>query len=221
MALEFRLPWRRRPRIFQIGFNRCGTRSLDQFFQGNGLVSVHWEQSEIALRFAARKARGEPPFRDYDGSLFDRRSRVDAFTDMIGFDGGRVIEAYKDFAYIHRFHPDGYFILNTRPVENWIRSRLGHEKGRFHLRYAAVVGSEDPERIADYWRREWAEHHAAVTAYFDRPGVNFLRFDIEADDPTALCRFLEPGFGRMDPAAYGHVGNRSNKRARSSPQTAP
>lgn len=221
MRLDFRLPLRRRPRIFQIGFNRCGTRTLHYFFEGNGLVSVHWEQSEIALRFAARKARGEPPFRDYDGSWLRWRPRVDAFTDMIGFEGDRIIEVYKDFEYLHRFHPDGYFILNTRPVENWIRSRLGHQRGRFHLRYRALVGSEDPEHVADYWRREWAEHHAAVTAYFDRPGVNFLRFDIEADDPKALCSFLEPGFGRMDPAAYGHVVGKRKQPARSSPETHP
>lgn len=211
MASTYRLPWKRRPRVFQIGFNRCGTRSLDQFFEGNGLVSVHWEKGEVAERFAVRKARGESPFMDYDGSLLRRRRRVDAFTDMIAFDGPTIIEPYKDFAYIQRFHPDGFFILNTRPMENWIRSRLGHEKGRFYLRYAALLGTEDPERIADHWRREWVEHHAAVTAHFDRPGARFLRFDIEADDPALLCRFLEPGFGRMDPAAYRHVGNRSKK----------
>lgn len=210
MRLDLRLPWQR-PCIFQIGFNRCGTRSLAQFFEGNGLVTVHWEGGEIATRFAARKARGEPPFLDYEGSLLPFRRRAVAFTDMIGFDGPTIIEPYKDFAYIHRFHPDGFFILNTRPREAWIRSRFGHEKGRFPLRYAAHLGTEDPERIADHWRREWDAHHAAVLAYFDRPDVRFLRFDIEADYPALLCRFLEPSFGRLDPSAYGHVGKKRKR----------
>jgi len=35
-------------KIFQIGFNKCGTTSIHQFLLNNGIRSVHWEGGKIA-----------------------------------------------------------------------------------------------------------------------------------------------------------------------------
>ena len=37
-------------KIFQIGFNRCGTGSLYNFFKENGFISIHWDSGEIAKK---------------------------------------------------------------------------------------------------------------------------------------------------------------------------
>ena len=34
--------------IFQIGFNKCGTRSLYHFFKDNGIPSIHYDGGKIA-----------------------------------------------------------------------------------------------------------------------------------------------------------------------------
>ena len=35
-------------RVFQIGFNKCGTRTLFKFFQKNNVPSVHYDGGQIA-----------------------------------------------------------------------------------------------------------------------------------------------------------------------------
>ena len=35
-------------RIFQIGFNKCGTRSLANFLNGNGIPTAHFRRGNLA-----------------------------------------------------------------------------------------------------------------------------------------------------------------------------
>ena len=37
------------PRIFLIGFNKCGTTSFHDYFKANGIASVHWRANTLAL----------------------------------------------------------------------------------------------------------------------------------------------------------------------------
>ncbi len=180
-------------RIFQIGFNRCGTTSLHIFFLRNGISSVHWDRGRIALSFRARMAAGEDPVADYPGTL--------AFSDMMWLGDGVLIEAYKHIDYIQRFHPQARFVLNTRDREKWIESRLNHVHPMAQ-RYAEVLGLPDIAAVTEYWRREWEEHHRYVRGWFgDSPSL--LIFDIEKDDAAKLTRFLEPDFGTLDASHWG------------------
>jgi hypothetical protein len=86
------------PRIFQIGFNRCGTTSLHGFFMKNGISSVHWDRGRIGVAFWRRMMAGEDPFQDYSG--------VTAFNDMMYLGERIVVEPYKHLDYILRFYPD-------------------------------------------------------------------------------------------------------------------
>lgn len=190
-----------RPRIFQIGFHRCGTTSLHGFFLRNGIPSVHWDERRLALRFAARMARGEDPVADYPETI--------AFTDMMSIGPERIIEPYKQFDYIRRHHPDAYFLLNTRDRERWIESRLNHI---FPLaeQYAAILGIPVAD-VPDYWRGEWEGHHARVRAAF-AGSDRFLEFDIEKDDPARLVEWLAPDFPGLDARHYRWL-HRSSDRA--------
>jgi hypothetical protein len=180
-------------RIFQIGFNRCGTSSLHVFFRKNGIPAVHWDQGRIALAFRNRMAAAEDPVADYPHIL--------AFTDMMWIGEQVLIEAYKHFDYLHRFHPQARFILNTRDRENWIRSRQRHIFP-MEPRYAAVLGLGSAEQVWDYWRREWEDHHRYVRAYFEGTD-RLLVFDIEKDEPAKLVEFLKPDFGTLNAAHWG------------------
>lgn len=178
------------PRIFQIGFNKCGTTSLHRFFLANGLASVHWENGEIALRFFARMARGEDPFADYPQAV--------AFTDMIKVRGS-LLEPYKHVDYIHRWYPDAYFILNTRNASDWIESRVKHG---LVPHYCEALGLPDEASVRAYWLREWYHHHAAVLEYFAAMPERLLVFDIDRDAPAKLARFLAPSW-TLDPSRFG------------------
>ena len=55
------------PRIFQIGFNRCGTTTLIRFFQANGLHCLHWGRGTIAAGIEAAFMEGKPLLTYVDG----------------------------------------------------------------------------------------------------------------------------------------------------------
>lgn len=120
----------KRPRIFQIGFNKCATVSLTKFLISNGLVAHHWDKGEIARKFYERKGLDQDPFADFPD--------VDAFLDMNFLTKDVFWEAGKDFQYIHRFYPNSYFILNTRNCADWLISRSKH--GDFLDRFKSAFG---------------------------------------------------------------------------------
>lgn len=166
-------------KIFQIGFNKCGTSTLARFFKRNGLPIVHWARGDLARRIERAREAGEDPlgfFRD-----------VAFFCDMIALDEDRVYEGYKHFDYLHQHYPDALFILNTRERESWIASR--HRHGNFTERFRKVLGVRTVAEVEDYWRRDWAEQHERVKAFFaDKPG-QLLVFDLGTDGPEKLIAF--------------------------------
>jgi hypothetical protein len=185
-------------KIFQIGFNRCGTKTLFSFFQKNGVRSVHWDKGNLAKCFSRRKNNNEDPFCDYQDVVF--------FSDMMFLSNNEIIEPYREFEYIHAHYPDSYFILNTRRIADWLRSR--RNLGDFAHRYQNALDLANMDAVTRHWRLDWYEHHYGVLKYFDaRPG-QLLNFDIDVDGPHKLIEFLGKDF-ELDPNAYGHE-NRSN-----------
>lgn len=168
--------------IFQIGFNKCGTTSLHKFLIRSGIRSVHWERGKLAKCIMARMEAGEDPIADFPTTI--------GFTDMIALEAGLLLEPYKRFDYLHNWHPDAIFILNTRDRENWILSRSSHQFEKVGLlsRYAECFGVPEAE-IPDLWREEWETHHRGARIYFEG-SPNFLEFNIERDDPEVLRSFM-------------------------------
>ena len=148
-------------RFFQIGFQRCGTSALAAFFNRCGIACVHHDRGRLALRMRENLATGARPLEGY--------------------------EHYRALDAAYR----GRFILNSRPVEHWLRSLMAHDARRAHIAAPCVerrFGTSDPERVAAHWRAQWEAHHRAVRA--DIPPERLLVFDIESDPPERLCDFV-------------------------------
>jgi Sulfotransferase domain len=165
-------------KIFQIGFNRCGTRTIHNYFRANGVRSVHWDQGRLARRIFANLANGDELLAGY--------SYFDVFTDMEWIDGLHYCEAYKLFPYFAAEYPNSVFILNTRDREAWIRSRLLHRRGEYAARYKRYLGVASDEKLADMWRAEWDRHHRRVTEFFQGKPYRFFVCRIESDLPDLL-----------------------------------
>jgi hypothetical protein len=116
-----------RPRIFQIGMNRCGTMSLHYFLEANGFCSGHHDdtRSRYTLAQLIERARveGKP--------LLHYLPHYDALTDMDFLFSPTPLRAYRHFSELDRQYPGSRFILNTRDEEDWIRSRKGYRGGFF------------------------------------------------------------------------------------------
>ena len=179
-------------KIFQIGFNRCGTHSLHQFFLDNNIRSIHWARGQLALEINKNYRMG----RRLLGPL---ESQFDAFSDMEDYPTQTFASQY--FKQIHAEHPAGFFILNTRPVEKWLTSRFSLLDGQY-ARECSIILRLNEQQLVDFWRAEWHHHHKITKEYF-KNNSRFLVFNIETDDGVVLRDFLKSEYD-VDPSAWGH-----------------
>lgn len=208
---------RSEPKIFVIGFNKCGTKTFNGFFRSNGINSLHCryrpvfsrKKQSAALVMHANVSAGRP--------ILSGLRRFQAFSDLVYLDEARVVEGNAFFREMHRDHQDAYFIFNDRPVEAWIASRLSHEGnafGSFVGRYMVLTG-QSREGVVDLWRQQYEEHKSAVFDYFANSD-RFLHYDIVNDRPGKVVDFLAPDF-RLDVNEWkwlGSVQQRKDKLGR-------
>ena len=169
---------------FQIGFKRCGTSAITVFFNRSGIPCVHHDRGRLARRMRDNLAAGRAPIAGYE--------RYRAFTDMNWFAARDYFDGFKQYPDLLAYYGGrARFILNTRPLEHWVRSLWTH-----HERWDAAVvrehyqwryGTTDAAAVTDIWRWEWQKHHARVRATI--PPGQLLVFDIESDSPVRLCEF--------------------------------
>jgi hypothetical protein len=172
-------------KIFCIGLNKTGTRSLHEALEILGFRGLHWggpdartalergpairEAVELALR------EGRPLLDDIDD--------VDAYSDILALS--------SNFDLLDQQYPGSRFILTTRELGAWIESRRRHVetniKRRARGEYPGTFLVVDEEA----WAREYREHDQRVRAYFaDRPD-DLLVLDIAAGDGwEQLCPFV-------------------------------
>ena len=193
-------------RIFQIGFNKCGTRSLYKFFANNGVPSVHYDGGRVAGSMFRHFRRREP--------LIDVRYKNKSFfADMenITAAGKPVYVGPQLFRQLDREYPRSKFILNTRNREDWVRSRIAHEDGGYLRTCAEGLGLSEEKTIL-HWKQEWDDHHRVVLEHFSGRPKDLLVFDIDRDGPQQLVEFFRPQFrlrgryyvhrGKTDPSLY-------------------
>lgn len=181
-------------KIFQIGFNKCGTRSMYQFFRNNNIPSMHWAHGAVGHDVRINLTTGRRPFEGHEEYVF--------YSDLMGPRKEPVFEGHFHYKAFYEAYPGSLFILNTRSEDSWITSRQRHP--HFIKRFSIYYGLE-LEEVEDLWRRQWRAHHAGVRAFFADKKDIFLEFDIEKQDGTALAAFVKPYF-KTDASLYGHVG---------------
>ena len=188
------------PRIFLIGFNKCGTTSFHDYFKANNIASVHWRANTLALALQHNQTSGQPLLTGID--------QWTAYTDMICIPGSPwgssnstnapLIEGCRWFKELHHDYPDALFILNTRDPFHWLQSRLSHDKGQFaaaYLQALAPEGVRNRRQLKRRWLHDWYQHHTEVMAYFQAHArKQLLVFHISESSEQQLNHFLKPHF---------------------------
>lgn len=168
-------------KIIQIGFNKCGTTSIDAFLRKAGFKTIHWDHGKIAKTIKSNVENSLPPLEGYE--------EYDCLSDMEFVTNNEFIYAFMDYYQeIDKYYDDVYFILNIRPYEKWIKSRLLHNSGTYLSRFISIRQS-DEEGVISFWKNLWDKHLMGVCRYFKNKN-NCLVFDIENDSGATLCKFL-------------------------------
>ena len=186
-------------KIFIIGFNKCGTRTLHHFFSQNGLSCIHWDDGKLAKQMKKNVIQKKPILRGY--------AHINVFSDMEFIHGKRrvFIEGYKWFKKLDAQFPNSKFILNTRNVNNWIKSRCKHKNGQYIEEHKKVFGVKQSKELTKLWKKEWTKHHQNVLAHFRNRPETLCVFNIETDNVHKLIDFFQNDIN-LDPQYYRHLG---------------
>ena len=192
-------------RIFQIGFNRCGTTSFYNFFKKNRIPSLHWNRGSIAAGIKAAHLSNKPLLSLVEGfTFYSDMEYVDIihagewiselqFQELFkqqNRDDFLPIYGYEMFAELDKQYPNSKFILNTRDVDNWINSRLRFLKSGYEYCKHGHSFHDNEEELKLCWKEHWHTHYNSVIDYFkDRPH-DLLIFNIESDDPVKIVDFF-------------------------------
>ena len=166
-------------KIFIIGFNRTGTRTLHNYFNKNGVLSLHWGYGRLAKRIKYNYENDKP--------LLEGYGKYKVYSDM---------EDHFNFNYAHityfkeldKQYPNSKFILNVRNVDTWIRSRNHHMDGKYR-EYFCYKLNINTEELNNIWRKQYYEHYNNVIKYF-KDTDKLLIFDIEKDKVDKLNDFF-------------------------------
>jgi hypothetical protein len=193
----------RLPRVVQIGFHKCGTRSFQRLFEGAGHKVVQHKlraplrpSRNAALQMRENLRAGRRIFAGMEHHTF--------YAGLIYQTEAESFEPIRHFREIMRDYPDTILLLNLRNREDWIRSRLKHGHGEFAKRVMRQRGIENAEQLADTWRQDWDSHIAEVRAFMaDRP-AQLVEFNLDTDRVEDLVeRFAAYGLRQED---WGDIG---------------
>lgn len=201
------------PKIFCIGLNKTGTTSLAHLLMGSNIPTADYrakDRPNIARTMYLNLGLGRPLLTGYEDFT--------AFSDMTFLTATVYLDGHRLFRQLDAEHPDSLMILTTRSKDRWLASRAAHvpPKGPSLLdRFMRLTG-EDEAGVRALWSAQWDRHHDEVRAHFKDQPQRLLEFDIEADAPERIERFLAPWY-RIDLAAWGHHNATSARQPRPNP----
>lgn len=153
-------------KIFCIGFNKTGTTSLHFFFKSLGFSSDH---SSIW------------PYLTHSNHNIDYFLEFDCFTD------GEMSNVH----FLNSKFPESLFILNSRNIRDWLRSRVKHvlrdgvpsKEKLFSNSYGKMARDffTNPKATIEKWIMDRIIYHAQVRDYFSNKH-NFFEIDITIQD---------------------------------------
>ncbi|WP_172292969.1 sulfotransferase [Pseudoruegeria sp. HB172150] len=197
-------------RIFQIGFNNCGTTALNHLFQASGIMSLHgtgryWREKghpavqgrNVQLAIHRNISAGRPAVYGFD----DFR----AFFGMEFSQGGLQIENFRRFALLAEEYPSAKFILNTRDTDRWLQDRIDRQGGRY-LQWAMDRTGMSLKGVLNLWADDFHRHHDMVREHFRADPDRLMEFDVDSGSVKDLIKFAR--------SANMRLSSRHWKRAR-------
>src|SRR6478609_6913841 len=151
-------------KIFCIGLNKTGTRSLSDALELLGYRSLHWggRDQATALR------RGPEIRMAVERALADGRPLLEDIEDADAYSD--ILALSTNFDVLDRQYPGSKFILTVRDLDDWLDSRRRHVETNAARHARGEYGGTF--LVVDYaaWTSERLEHEGRAHAYFaDRP----------------------------------------------------
>lgn len=175
-------------RFFQIGMNRAGSKEICSHFGTRGYSYAHWDKGRIAKRLARGGKNGKPLLKEYDG--------IHLLSDIEVNGGDFCYEGFYDFERLFEHFPSAIFILNYRPIDEWIRSRTEFRDGQYLESHRIHFNLKTAQDVKDKWESDWLAHVRKLHD-FEKKGLRLIEWPIYTQKPSLF-------FSRIDEMLLGH-----------------
>lgn len=168
-------------KIFQIGFNRTGTQALRALFLMSGYRAAH----NVAYNKNYRKMMSIAE--TFDLNLKNNQNLISGIENYHYYGDIEtvipnkkiILQGYTLFERLDRENENAIFILNTRPLEAWIHSRIDFDR-TYLLVYQKYYDLSQDE-VINLWINHYWSHVNAVKKYFENKPNKLIEFDLEKD----------------------------------------
>ncbi|MGB3514478.1 MAG: sulfotransferase, partial [Microcoleaceae cyanobacterium] len=178
----------RRPYVFAIGLNKCGTTSLDTAFKELGWSTLHGPYKfNQAINRALKKGKKMLHFLSGFNMFCDIFYPVNLHQDnehscMI------IPKRRQFFEIIDKQYPGSKFICNIRNKKDWLASRKRHVQTNQKSKKYQQNWLKIEE---DAWSEEYDTHYNIIFDYFkDRQDFLVINFD-ETPTYESICQLLQ------------------------------
>lgn len=175
-----------KPKVFIIGFNKTGTSSLHYYFKRNGYISSHYysEDTPLVDIIIDNIKNNRKILDNISGDI------LSDITCNLGKDDKPRFDAHDIYKIADLQYPDSLFILNIRPIDNWIKSRKKHGTLLTDgLKYSQFSEKE----LENWWKHQYNFYIKDVQLYFKNT-KKLLVFDIENDSIDKVNNFVYPHY---------------------------
>jgi Sulfotransferase domain len=190
-------------KIFIIGFNKTGTRTLHHYFKNNNIPSIHWDQGILAIKMDQNFKSKQKLLKGYNNYI--------VYSDM-EHSKKQIYAHVKYYKQLDKQYPGSKFILNIRNVDNWINSRNNHKT--YTADICKILNLTKAE-LNQKWKQDYHDHISDVIDYFSNKQHKLLVFDIEKDSIKQLNDFL-PDL-KLNPELYvvkGRTGTNNKTKGK-------
>ena len=217
--------------IFQIGFNKCGTTTLADLFEANGIRSMHftWKLSgrdkDLSKKMFDSHLHNRPILWKLNSTYFGdfgvfATNLQDG--DILFLNDNYKVGEYRTWYEIldnQYLEYTKLYILNIRNVNEWIKSRYRHNwrdwltvKARIALNKTYNESIDDIE-VLYRWKSLWYKYHCNFLLYFEKHNLmdNLIIFDIDSDPIQKLIDFFKLYGIYLNSSYYGNDNPSTNK----------
>jgi len=207
--------------ILNVGMPKAGSSTLKKFFNCSGYNSSH-DQEGVCLAKAVIRDRLQP----FSGCKWTKTKQAFLQMDLNNrghFVDGRI-HMYKTLQCwwpqisfldeIHKEYPNATFVMNFRPINDWIRSVQAHGRVPMHVRFlkcsknipglissSPVKGGVGHNDLKMFWCRHVQHIRNFVKKY---PTHNLIEIDLYAKETPGLMGKL---FNSSE-ECWGHANSR-------------
>ena len=201
--------------IFQIGFNKCGTTSIYEFFMDNNIPSISYkidqtnnndfeepQLSQIMFdRYHNKNIKYVLPFNGnkyiYYGDFGEYIINGSHDFDILCIEtDANCVEWYKIL--LNQYPNNSVFILNIRNVNKWIKSRYTYPYPTFSTEFLKntiekyKISNDHEIIILNDWKLLWYQYICNLLQYFidNKLMDKLLVFDVENDKIDKLIDFF-------------------------------